>query len=298
MRRLLASLLLIGALLSGCAAGPVTGMANVEGGPAQELKVPARELEYRLELETFQDVAHADSGEALASYRVKIPVMTVWTQEGEPMEKPKTDAERAALAAAEAFNLEFSTWSSGEHFEQAAADAQTSLDIRKEEGADWFDGYSMELTCAVYETDRIVSVYGPCYSYTGGAHPNTVMMSWNFDLESGTFFNGELLAADRPSFRQQVEEELLRQIQERPDTDGMSAAELLWPEYETILKDWTSYTVFFDETGMTVAFSPYELAPYAAGEQIFTMPYDWLESRLGQHGCELLGLPGTSETES
>ena len=45
---------------------------------------------------------------------------------------------------------------------------------------------------------------------------------------------------------------------------------------------------------MTVVFSPYELAPYAAGPQEFFLSYDWLKPHLGPHGLELLGL-GTTE---
>ena len=46
----------------------------------------------------------------------------------------------------------------------------------------------------------------------------------------------------------------------------------------------------FDEEGMEVIFSPYELAPYAAGPQSFRLSYDWLEPHLSAHGRVLLGL--------
>ena len=41
---------------------------------------------------------------------------------------------------------------------------------------------------------------------------------------------------------------------------------------------------------MNVAFSPYELAAYAAGAQEFKMPYEWLKEYLDEHSIEVLGL--------
>ena len=41
---------------------------------------------------------------------------------------------------------------------------------------------------------------------------------------------------------------------------------------------------------MVVIFSSYELAPYAAGPQIFRVSYEWLEPYLSAHGRALLGL--------
>ena len=56
------------------------------------------------------------------------------------------------------------------------------------------------------------------------------------------------------------------------------------------MAEWSSYAVSFDETGMTVGFSPYELAAYAAGPQVFHLAYETLLPHLGQHGRALLGL--------
>ena len=46
---------------------------------------------------------------------------------------------------------------------------------------------------------------------------------------------------------------------------------------------------------MTVTFSPYELAAYAAGPQIFRLTYDQLAPHLGEHGRTLLGLGSGEE---
>ena len=48
--------------------------------------------------------------------------------------------------------------------------------------------------------------------------------------------------------------------------------------------------MFFDEDGMTVVFSPYELASDAAATEIYTIPYDILAPWLSDRGTALLGL--------
>ena len=49
---------------------------------------------------------------------------------------------------------------------------------------------------------------------------------------------------------------------------------------------------------MTVGFSPYELAAYAAGPQTFHLTYEELSPHLGPHGKALLGLEAASAGET
>ena len=74
-----------------------------------------------------------------------------------------------------------------------------------------------------------------------------------------------------------------------PMEDGTIPAEWYWEDYETIAADWACYAVTFDEAGMTVTFSPYEIAAYAFGPQVFTMSYEFLEPYLSEHAREVMG---------
>ena len=158
-----------------------------------------------------------------------------------------------------------------------------------ESGFPW-NPHFLELTCSVYQTEQMVSVRGEYYTFTGGAHPNTVLLSWNFDLTTGQFFSPEQLAADGEAFSQAVTAELLRQSRETAAENGMMPEEFFWTDYQDILASWGSYAVSFDETGMTVAFSPYELAAYAAGAQVYHLDYGRFAGTLSPHGLALLGL--------
>ena len=85
-------------------------------------------------------------------------------------------------------------------------------------------------------------------------------------------------------------EELIRQADERAVEYGVEPQSFYWEDYRDILANWSSYAVFFDKRGMVIAFSPYELASYAAGTQSFRFSYDWLLPHLSEHGRQVLEL--------
>ncbi len=85
-------------------------------------------------------------------------------------------------------------------------------------------------------------------------------------------------------------EELIRQAEVRAERADTEPQRYYWEDYEEILSNWASYAVSFDAEGMTVSFSPYELASYAAGAQTFQVDYSLLEPLLSEEGAELLGL--------
>lgn len=287
MTKLIALLMTL--LLTACSAAT---MADVKSAPPPgELaaETAPETVCYTVETQVWEDAAQAEDGTPLASCRFSLPVLTACRGDGTPITEPQTELEEQAASSAGAFNEKFGRWASAEELRTMAEGAAEDLAWRREAGYEWSGGYTMELDCTVYQTERMVSVSGLYYSDTGGAHPNTYLMGWNFDLETGTFFEPELLAEDS-ALQETVSAELVRQARERAAEIGLAPEEFFWPDYETIIADWGSYAVSFDESGMRVAFSPYELAAYAAGTQEFRLSYDWLKPYLSGHGRALLGL--------
>ena len=286
MRTLIALLLTL--LLTGCGA---SAMTMVTGSPlpaaSNSEPEPSGVIRYEVELAEWSDHAQAEDGTTLASYTFQLPVLTAVREDGTPITEARSEPEEQALVAAAAFNEKFGKWAAAEEFPEFVASAGEDLALRREWGTQWMP-YELTLDCTVYQTDRIISVAGLYYSYTGGAHPNTWQLGWNFDLEGGTFFGPEMLT-DGTELQEVVSGEIIRQAQ-LPMDDGTVPAEGYWEDYEAIIANWVSYTVSFDEEGMVVIFSPYELAPYAAGPQIFRLSYDWLEPHLSARGRALLGL--------
>lgn len=283
--------LLAACLLTGCAAAPADP-AETENSPPPASAEPAPEAPcyHTVDMVTWEDSAQDGDGTVLAKYCFRMPELTARRADGTAVQEAGTEAEERALASAETFNGQFVPWIGGEKFQELTEMAREERAWRQEVQLEWTSEFFAELDCQVYQTERMVSVAGNYYSYTGGAHPNTVLMAWNFDLGTGAFFEPEQLAEDGGAFSQAVSEEIVRQIRLRAEESGMAAEEMFWSNYEEIAAGWSSYAVFFGESGMTVAFSPYELAAYAAGPQVFCLDNGFLADWLSAYGREVLGL--------
>ncbi len=287
MRTLIALLMTL--LLTDCGAAAMTMVTGSQPPAASAPETEAAEVvRFEVEKQLWSDEAETEDGTLLAAYTFQLPVLTAVREDGTPITEAQSEAEEQALTTAAAFNERFGKWAAAEEFDDIVESAEEELTWCQEGKMEWYGGYTLSLDCAVYQTDRLISVSGTYCSYTGGAHPNTWLLGWNFDLEEGAFFGPELLA-DGTELQEVVTEEIIRQVQ-LPLEDGTIPAEGYWEDYEAIIANWASYTVNFDEYGMIVTFSPYELAPYAAGSQTFRLPYAWLEPYLSAHGRALLGL--------
>lgn len=278
-------------ILAACSAVPAEQLMPAQSAASDVHNAPGPEaLDYQVETRLWEDSVRAEDGTMLAWYQFHLPEMSVLQADGTPLETAETPAEQEALEAAKTFNTRFSSWISQEEFECKTQEAAGELELFRENEMEWYGGYGQELEVSLYQTEHLVSIQGTYYSYAGGPHPNRWHMGWCFDLDTGTFFGPESLAADSADFQQAVLEELIRQADERAVEYEVEPQSFYWEDYRDILANWSSYAVFFDERGMVIAFSPYELASYAAGTQSFRFSYDWLLPHLSEHGRQVLEL--------
>ena len=291
MKKLLILLCLF-SLLAGCGAkGADTdtpSMPSLEESPQPAPQTPKTEIPadepsftYQVELSKEKETMVADTGERLASCSFQLPVLRAVTKEGTSLSEATTPEEELALASVDTFNLAFAQWNAAESLKDIGEVAQSDLAYFQEQGMEWAGGYSEDLQCTVYQTDHLISIVGTHYSYTGGAHPNTSFLGWNFDLTTGTFISVPSLAEDPVAFQEAVTAAIISQLESVAAEYDLPPEELFWANYEEIAADWSSYAVSFHPEGMTVTFSAYDMAPYAAGPQIFDFTYDWLETYLG-----------------
>lgn len=280
--------LLLSLMLTACSAGPVTSVQAAP--PPTSMLTPAEEaVSYTVEMTTWEDASRAEDGSPLVSYHYVLPELQALRADGTRIETAQTAQERDALAVTEAFNAKFASWAAAEDFEALTQEAEGDLEWRQANDMAWNTGYVLDLECSVYQTEQIVSVSGLYYSHIdGAAHPNTWLLSWNFDLESGAYFEPDLLA-ENTELQSAVTEEIIRQANE-PLEDGTVPAASYWEDYREIAANWSTAAVSFDSDGMVVSYSPYELAPYGFGEQTFRLSYDFLKPYLSAHGQKLLGL--------
>lgn len=230
---------------------------------------------YDVEIMTHSDSAYNENQELLARYNYNLPCLTT--------------EDVAGQTVADGFNANFVKWEEGNDFAQMIEWAQEQYTFNMEQGYGWEIYYEDSLDTTVYQTQGLVSVSGLYYSFTGGAHPNTVLLSWLFDMTTGTFISPLSLAKDPQAFADAVAAELIAYIQSNT-LEGYPLEELYWDDYQGVLSGWDSYCVYFDEEGMHVGFSPYELAAYAAGSQEFTLTYETILPYLSDTAVALLEL--------
>lgn len=299
MRKPMMALLSLALLLNGC--GGTASQPPASGGPPAAMSdtstmlsaAPAAEiLHFQLDRKSVSEDWKQDAADdvLLARYFYAIPTLQVVTEDGAVLEEATTQIQRQALEIAATFNTQFTDWVESVEFDKLGQWAEEAYEMRRAEGLDWAGFYEEEFTYGTWRTDRLISVAGQWYSYTGGAHPNTMLLGWNYDLEAGRFLHATSLGADPEALQIAVTEEIIRQAEARAAEQGVPADSLYWEEYQDIAAQWADYAVSFSDGGMTVSFSAYEMAAYAAGPQVFEISFDMLAPYLSDDGMELLGL--------
>ena len=289
-RSALTAAALCAALLTGCGAASFSMEAEtpVPQSAAPAVSSAAAPVSFALETQTVAWEYQSPDGVKLAECSVSLPVLQAVTGDGVPLEEAATPAQEQALSATATFNDSFDGWRTGDDGmkEMALEHYRQSPEMFVQYGMCYEDAVSY----TAYTTDRLVSVLFDCYSYYGGAHPNTGAVACNFDLEHGSFLAPADIAENAVEFEAAVAEELMRQARSAAEEKSQPLEGLYWEDYPDILADWTSYTVSFDKAGMTVTFAPYELGCYAAGTHSFTVSYAFLQPYLSEYGCRLLEL--------
>ena len=138
-------------------------------------------------------------------------------------------------------------------------------------------------------------VYGN-YLYTGGAHGNYADYAYVFDSETGELVTPEMLSDNAEQLKAYLTECMMKLISEDRDqyySQRVSEDYLMDMSLEdalkTLVRDGSWY---FDNEGMCIFSSPYEIAPYAAGIVEFHIPYDALRGHIGSRWIK------PAETES
>lgn len=274
MRRVLTVLL----VMSLCLLAACVGRENAPL-PRETLTLPPEEKElpaYQFQTLSAQEQFSTDDGTELSQYTYQLLTMAVMNAEDLSPETKKQ-----AETAVETFNARMQelmdtsvSWGRelGDMAQYAYDQGSASL------------SYYDETTASGYIGGQIVSVRMDNSSYAGGAHPNTVTSGYVFDLSIGQFIDPAQVADDPAAFQAGAGALLLEQAEAKKENlDGY------WPDYGDIIARWNEGTVLFDEAGMTVVYSPYELGPYAMGSVELFLSYSQLGDLLGEGGLERLG---------
>lgn len=116
---------------------------------------------------------------------------------------------------------------------------------------------------------RYVSVKLEIMVYTGGAHPNHWPMTWVFDMADGSEVPFERLFPDSEAALAKVSA-VCRDV--LPQSLGnMYLPDMLDAGVAPMVDNFKRFVLTGE--GVAFFFAPYQVAPYAAGEQVVTIPY-------------------------
>lgn len=146
----------------------------------------------------------------------------------------------------------------------------------EEEENEYFNGYKDDSKMYVQRADDvIVSVKENAYQYTGGAHPMYAMSGLNIDPVTGEQLFITDVVTDFSKLVNVLNDKLIEKYGEET---FYSVPEELLCEYTPEQFSWT-----MGYQGITFYFSPYELAPYAAGTQVVTLWFneaeEWIDKK-------------------
>ena len=280
--------LCLAAALAGCG---ITTLPTPED-PESPAAADPEEITYEVTTDPHEETVHAEDGTLLMTVSFQLPHLQAYA-DGTLIETPATPAQEEAMARVNTFNENFNQWRESGDTAQSMEDAKSLY----QSFPDAFSStsYCEEFTYTAYRTGSLISIAADYYSYLGGAHPNDVYFSWNFDLDSSTFLTIPELATDPQAFTLAVADMIEVQAGERfaseSEYEGLSISDIYWDNYRETIEKWGSdYAASFDADGLTVIFSAYELASYANGPQEFHIPYAALDSYWSDSGRTVLGL--------
>lgn len=253
--------------------------APVEDPPQPQQEIVYEKPEYDFENTVRSDrFVRQDTGEEAASYSYSMPMMRIGNEDALSAE----DRE-AALRNVDAFNLRME-----ELLEEYAAYGNKLLEEQKLLVAEENVPFAVcdEVVGTAVRTGQIVTILADCYFYGGGAHPSSFVVTYTFDLSVGQFIDPTQIGDDPETFRTAAAELLIQHA----ESLGEEYTAGFWNDYQEIISRWNETAVLFDEQGMTVIFSAYELGPYAMGPVELTLAYEELVDAMGEGGLAHLGV--------
>lgn len=270
-RSLLAILLILAlvfslaAVLSGCAKSDVSGGSGDPG--------------------TSEDPGNSDGSDGTddsgsAGYQLSAQSFTVETEHlayGDQDAAPGQDlatGEIQYLQLAEAGRKEFGALDGvlqkqketlvSDGIDRVAEFGQSALECEDYKREDFYP-YSSNVFISILRADsQMLSYLLEWNEYCGGVHPSSYYEGFNLDVKTGAAISLDQVVSDIPALKALVTEKMLAEYGEDSfytDLDALLADYFAWDEEAEIYRpSWT-----LGDESLTIWFSPYEIAPYAAG---------------------------------
>lgn len=129
--------------------------------------------------------------------------------------------------------------------------------------------------------EKVLSLYGSEITYSGGVHPAQVCLSVTYDMVTGKELKLRDILVDDNAFdalSQLIVQDLDAHKKEYQLFDGY--ASVVAQRYGTASANTDNEAWYLSDAGLCVFFSPYDIAPYVAGQILVEIPYDQLNGIL------------------
>ncbi|KMT22743.1 DUF3298 and DUF4163 domain-containing protein [Clostridium cylindrosporum] len=124
-----------------------------------------------------------------------------------------------------------------------------------------------------YNNSKILSIPVTFYTYTGGAHGNTIQEPYNFDLETGEKLTLKDIFIEGSNYKNTIKEVIKSSIEENPDIYFDDAI-------ATVDKLQDTQNFYITDDNLVIYYDLYELAPYSSGIREFSIPLYTFSSEL------------------
>lgn len=167
-------------------------------------------------------------------------------------------------------------------FEEGLLLEETLEQARENPAVDGSLYYSEEQWYTLERNDgRVLSFSTMWDAYEGGAHGQHMIYGVNFDAGTGKLLTIADIAQDKEAFQKICVQEMLRQCEDLKAQGALYEEEMIVPGLREILEgkmegnEW-----YFTENGIRFISNVYEIAPYAAGNIDFDIPYEMVNEVL------------------
>ncbi|OQB14939.1 MAG: Peptidoglycan-N-acetylmuramic acid deacetylase PdaC [Firmicutes bacterium ADurb.Bin193] len=134
-----------------------------------------------------------------------------------------------------------------------------------------FNAYEAVMKYTVTLNDKCtLSTFFDKYEYTGGAHGNTIRTSDNWNLQTGQRIRMAALFGNNTDYRKII----IRKIQAMAEEDMESTPGIYFDDYKKLIaENFSTQNFNLTENTLNVYYQQYEIAPYASGIIVFSIPY-------------------------
>lgn len=156
-----------------------------------------------------------------------------------------------------------------DEMEKAITSFTQSFKELKSRFSDETVGWEAKVDCdVVYEDNSILTLIVNTYTFTGGAHGYSSTTFLNFDKAKGVEIENWELFGDEEGFREFTEIKF-REQEDIPQEGGINATGFMFDSDAFHLAENMGYT----DEGIQLVYNQYEIASYADGPKILTLPF-------------------------